>query len=105
MVGDTVNEFILAEHGSSQTNRRTWTVPGEETITRVDLYFSVLNATLTWMKITTDADNFWEIGTKPAFAQTIDTVLFDKENFIGLKSFSENKKIYAIAFLIHDCTG
>jgi hypothetical protein len=63
VAGDTKNEFPLAEHGSSRTNLQTWAVPEDEIIIRVDLSFSGINATLTWMKFTTDANNFWEIGT------------------------------------------
>ena len=105
VAGDTKNEFPLAEHGSSRTNLQTWAVPEDEIIIRVDLSFSGINATLTWMKFTTDANNFWEIGTQPKFAETKHTVLFDKETFIGLKSIIENKAIYAVAFLTYDCTG
>ncbi len=61
--GDLENQFSLAQHGSTNTNSQPWTVPGDETITRVELSFSTASQTLEWIKFTTNANNFCEIGT------------------------------------------
>ena len=61
--GDPENQFSLAQHGSKNTNSRTWTVSGDETITKVELSFSTVSQTLQWIKFTTNANNFCEIGT------------------------------------------
>jgi hypothetical protein len=60
---------------------------------------------LQWIKFTTNAEHIWELGTKPSWQQTITNVIFDKQPFIGLKSFSFGNQIYALAFLTYACTN
>jgi len=60
---------------------------------------------LQWIKFTTNAERIWEVGTKPSWQQTPRTVIFDKQLFIGFKSFSITNQIYAIALLTYDCYG